>query len=265
MACLLFAITSATSVRAQNEGVNERAAKDAVHRIVRHSGLLPTFVVRENRELRTAVAFIRDGQRVIEYNPGFLARVVDSSRTDWSAVSILAHEIAHHLLGHTLDPQAVHPGDELACDRYSGFILHAMGATLQESLAAIEVAGDPHGSNTHPPKQARAAAIKQGWEEARDMAAHRDPEPFTVKSDLRYTVHLIGDQNTYYVDTTGRMLWFDNYAEPIEFGRFGPAPGTDFTWQLDMESELLYVDARMVIWRRTATGLVMKAGRLEDY
>ncbi len=61
---------------------------------------------------------------MIEYNPMFMAMVMDSSCSNWSAISILAHEIAHHLLGHTLDPTNVRPGDELACDRYSGFILH---------------------------------------------------------------------------------------------------------------------------------------------
>ena len=97
--------------------VSERAAKEAVHRIVRHSGLQPVFTVREDRTVRTAVAYIKGRERFIAYNPGFIAQVLDSSGTNWSAISILAHEVAHHLLGHTLDPANVFPGDELACDR----------------------------------------------------------------------------------------------------------------------------------------------------
>lgn len=98
--------------------MSEAAAKEAVYRIVRHSGLLPNFIVREDLQVRTAVAYIKGKERLIAYNPVFISTILDSSGTDWSAVSVLAHEIAHHLLGHTLDPEAVRPGDELACDRY---------------------------------------------------------------------------------------------------------------------------------------------------
>src|SRR5436190_9411012 len=176
---LLFALNlgCGATLLAQGTQVSERAAKEAVYRIVRHSGLQPNFVVQENAEVHTAIAFIKGRNRMIEYNPGFIASIVDSSRTDWSAVGILAHEIAHHLLGHTLDPAEVHPGDELACDRYSGFILHGMGASLKESLAAMEVAGNPHGTRSHPPKYARLAAIEQGWEDAQHIADKVEQEP----------------------------------------------------------------------------------------
>lgn len=103
---------------------------------------------------------------MIAYNPRFMATVLDSTRTDWGAVSIFAHEVAHHLLGHTIDPASVRPGDELACDRYSGFVLHGMGATLGEALAFKSVIGDPHGTRRHPSKHARLEPIRQGWEEA---------------------------------------------------------------------------------------------------
>lgn len=133
---------------------------------------------------------------MIAYNPVFLSRILDTTRTDWSAVSVLAHEIAHHLLGHTLDPDAVHPGDELACDRYSGFILQRMGATLEESLAAMEVAGNVHGTRAHPPRHARLAAIRQGWEEAARINTPGNRVVFSVASDLTHVVHFAGDPNT---------------------------------------------------------------------
>lgn len=134
--------------------LTEQQAKAAVHRIVQHSGLLPNFEVRENRSIPTAIAFIKNRKRYIEYNPAFMVRLMDSTRTDHAAISILAHEVAHHLLGHTLDPGQLHPGDELACDRYSGFILRSMGADLPTTLAAMAIAGDPHGTERHPPRPA---------------------------------------------------------------------------------------------------------------
>ena len=201
----------------------------------------------------------------IAYNPKFISSIIDSSRTDWSAVSILAHEIAHHLLGHTLDPSQLHPGDELACDRYSGFILYSMGAGLDQSLAAIEVAGDPHGTPDHPPKHARKEAIRQGWQDARALDENSSTLSFTVKEDFRYVVHFEGDDNTYYVNTADRVVWFNNYAEPIEFGAFTEMKAGDFPYQLTWEDQVFYVDPHNNIWRRNTLDAQLKVGRMEPF
>ncbi|HEY0977904.1 MAG TPA: hypothetical protein VGE21_10590 [Flavobacteriales bacterium] len=238
--------------------VTERMAKQAVYRIVQHSGLLPNFVVQENRSIPTAIAFIKNRKRYIEYNPAFISAVMDSSHTDWSAVSILAHEIAHHLLGHTLDPAQLHPGDELACDRYSGFILHALGADRQQALAAMEVAGNPHGTAKHPPKHARLEAIEQGW----DSYGSAPSEELTTPVDFRYTVRFEGDPNTYYVDATDQVVWFNNYAEAIGFGEFGPSTEKGFAYQLTWSGQLFQVDRNQVIWRPGVHGMPMKVGQL---
>ena len=116
---LPFLLLSAAS--AQDTRMSERAAKEAVRRIVQYSGLTPDFTVREDPEVRTAIAYIKGHERVIAYNPAFITTVLDSSHTNWSAVSILAHEIAQPLPGHPLDPSAVRPGAELPWDRSSGF------------------------------------------------------------------------------------------------------------------------------------------------
>ena len=102
------------SVAAQAPRMSEAAAKDAVYRIVQHSGLLPMFTVREDPTVKNANAYIKGRERIIAYNPTFMAGIIDSSRTDWSAVRILAHEIDHHLLGHKLHTQDSHQGDEPA-------------------------------------------------------------------------------------------------------------------------------------------------------
>lgn len=260
---LLLGFVLASPLAAQTTQVSERAAKEAVHRIVQHSGLSADFVVLEDRSVPTAIAYIKGHERIIAYNPAFIASIVDSAHTNWAAVSILAHEIAHHLLGHTLDPAAMHPGDELACDRYSGFILYGMGATLEESLAAMDVAGDPHGTERHPPKAARVEAIRQGWEDARRIHDREPEEPFVLKDDFQYVVRFAGDRNTYYVDRTGRLLWFDEHAEPIEFGRYAAADGGNhvLTW----EGQEFLVDRHNTIWSRTAHGMQMNVGRMEAY
>lgn len=245
--------------------VSDRAAKDAVHRIVRHSGLPPNFMVREEAGVRSAVAYIKDKQRVIAYNPDFIARIVDSTATDWSAVSVLAHEVGHHLMGHTLDPSAIHPGDELACDRYSGFILAAMGVGLHESRAAMEVAGDPHGTERHPPRHARLAAIEQGWNEWHQLRNATVPGTFTLQDSLQYVITFHGDDNTYYVDSHGDVLWYDERAAPIAFGHFGPSDDKSYTHELLWSNDVYFVDARLTIWKRAETGMTLQVGRMRAF
>jgi hypothetical protein len=245
--------------------MNEAAAKEAVHRIVRHSGLLPNFIVREDPQVRNAVAYVKGRERVIAYNPAFISSVLDSTRTDWAAVSILAHEIAHHLLGHTLDPDAVHPGDELACDRYSGFILQRMGSALEESLAAIDVAGNVHGTLRHPPRHARRMAIAQGWKDAHRLLNHEAEEPFVVDRLFQHVVHFAGDANTYYVDAAGRLVWFNDHAEPIGFGTCTALAEGEFAYELTWEDLSFVVDRKNTIWRRTTHGMPLQVGQMEPY
>jgi hypothetical protein len=253
------------TVSGQSPVFSEAAAKEAVYRVVQHSGLLPTFTVREDAQLRSANAYIKGGERVIAYNPEFLARVMDSTHTDWSAVSVLAHEIAHHLLGHTLDPNAVHPGDELACDLYSGFILQRMGATLDESLAAMEVAGNAHGSRSHPPRHARLAAIRQGWEEAARVLAPGGRVSLSVPNDLTHVVHFAGDPNTYYVNARQELIWFDQLAAPIPFGRLEVRTDKRNTVLLNWQDEHFRVDGSGSIWTLGANGLEREVGRMEPF
>ncbi|HRH70225.1 MAG: hypothetical protein JNL43_13295 [Flavobacteriales bacterium] len=262
---LLVGLALHVPTLAQTAHMNEAAAKEAVYRIVRHSGLLANFVVREDDKLSTAVAYIKGNERVIAYNPAFLSAMLDSAHTDWSAVSVLAHEIGHHLLGHTLDPEGVHPGDELACDRYSGFILQRMGVTLADALVAIEVAGDVHGTLRHPPRQARISAIRQGWEDAERISQGVAEEPYVVERTFRYVVHLVGDANTYFVDAEGCLVWFNDHAEPIEFGSCTRLAESEFVHELTWQDHSFVVDGRNTIWRRTAHGMPMQVGRMEPF
>lgn len=124
------------------------------------------------------------GKRYIFYNPKFFLDVQDSTHTDWAKVSILCHEIGHHLAGHTLTT-AKRPEMELEADKFSGFILRRMGATEHETIAAMEKLGSVKASATHPDKFSREAAILAGWEEAdykeEEIAARREIHTTTQK------------------------------------------------------------------------------------
>ncbi len=81
----------------------------------------------------------------------------------WASLSILAHEVGHHLNGHSLIPGGSRPSLELQADKFSGFILAKIGASLEEAQSAINAIVSENGSTTHPGKSARLAAIANGW------------------------------------------------------------------------------------------------------
>jgi hypothetical protein len=108
--------------------------------------------------------------RYIEYNPNFIQKLKSDAGTNWSVYSVLAHEIGHHLQGHTLTNTGSRPSIELQADEYSGFILAKLGASINDAEVAMQVFGSPQGSPTHPARNQRLAAIKEGWTKGKKLA-----------------------------------------------------------------------------------------------
>ncbi|MGV3588712.1 MAG: membrane-binding protein [Adhaeribacter sp.] len=143
-------------------------ARDIIKEIIDVVGLKPRFEVRE-ADVDNAAAVIYNGQRYILYNRQFVAAVNNAVKTDWAAVSILAHEIGHHLNGHTLSRSGSNPQDELEADEFSGFVLRKMGAGLADAQAAMRLLSDEEGSYTHPGRSSRLASISKGWQSANEQ------------------------------------------------------------------------------------------------
>ncbi|HMS39421.1 MAG TPA: hypothetical protein PKE69_04290 [Pyrinomonadaceae bacterium] len=146
----------------------DKAATEAVDRILEPVGLERNFEIRA-ADVSNAAAVIVGETRYLLYNQAFIRRVKDVTKTDWSAISIMAHEVGHHLNGHTLIPGGSRPPTELEADSFSGFVLYKLGATIEEAQAAMNAIAGEKGSATHPPKRARLAAIESGWTKAKDQ------------------------------------------------------------------------------------------------
>ncbi|MFB9864747.1 membrane-binding protein [Rufibacter immobilis] len=153
-------------------------ARDIIKEIIDVVGLKPRFEVRA-ANVPNAAAVILNGQRYILYNEQFVNSLNNALRTDWAGVSILAHEIGHHLNGHTLSKGGSNQQDELEADEFSGFVLRKMGASLSEAQAAIKALADEEDSYTHPGRSSRLTAISQGWRNAQEqiLASAKAPTP----------------------------------------------------------------------------------------
>jgi len=157
-------------------------AERVVQNIMSVIGLHANFELRASDEIPTAAAVIRKGKRYILYNPNFMNKINGVSGSNWAAISILAHEIGHHLNGHTLDNIGSKPSTELEADEFSGFVLQKMGASLSDAQAAMALIASHRGSHTHPPKSQRLTAIAAGFNKAGGAASNTaiaasKPEP----------------------------------------------------------------------------------------
>ncbi|WP_426061666.1 membrane-binding protein [Hymenobacter sp. B1770] len=161
---LLLALPLAFSSPAQAQ--NAPAPTDVIREITDAVGLKARFELRATREIDNAAAVVYNGKRFLLYNPDFLNAVNRAGHTDWAGISILAHEMGHHLNGHTLRAGGSQPADELEADEFSGFVLRKLGASLAQSQAAMATVSDDQGSATHPGRTPRLAAISQGWQRA---------------------------------------------------------------------------------------------------
>jgi hypothetical protein len=156
---------------------SDGACVDLVNRIMRFTGLPQNFNVVEAPVPNAAALILVDDsktpRRVIAFNRSFLGMVGRATGDNpWAPISIMAHEIGHHLSGHTILPGGSQPPIELEADKFSGFVLYRMGASLSDAQHAMSalVPADVR-SRTHPGRAARLDAIAQGWREACEQHA----------------------------------------------------------------------------------------------
>lgn len=148
-----------------------------VNDILSVSGLLPNFQVVETDEVGNAAAVIIDGERYLAFNPGWIARYKSDPNAKWQLLGGMAHEVGHHLQGHTITGTGSRPPTELEADEYAGFTLAALGASLQQAQSLWATLPES-GSATHPPRHQRLDAIERGW--MRYVGRNQGQQPASV-------------------------------------------------------------------------------------
>jgi hypothetical protein len=159
--------------------------KQIAQQIIDVLGLKPTFEVQA-ANIDNAAAVVYGGKRYVLYNPTFINNLIKITGTEWAAISVLAHEIGHHLNGHTVTARGSQPALELEADEFSGFVLRKMGASLSQSQAAMKTLASATASRTHPGQYDRLTSIEKGWNHADDQLAGRPVRktPDVVKPEV---------------------------------------------------------------------------------
>lgn len=135
------------------------------------SEILAALGLQQNFELKEAKvpnieASVSRGKRYILYNPEYIRWINKTTQGKWATMALLAHEIGHHLNGHTIRRSGSKPHLELEADEFAGFVLGKLGASLGQSQQVMKYIANAKGSKTHPARALRIAAIQKGWNTA---------------------------------------------------------------------------------------------------
>ena len=253
-------------------------ARTQVERIVRVSGLEMNFEMIVN-PFTAAEAQIINGRRVILFDPRFMAQVADRICPNWGALSILAHEVGHHLAGHTLRQSSEPWRDELEADEFSGFVLARLSATQAEATSAAARILPEQSTPTHPGRTDRIAAIVHGWQNAKAIVEEElnnyqkkrglTPMRQSAYSDYTYDekssdstvsarIILYSDPNDYYITKSGRIDAYDGTRRLI--ARKSVPSSAQYAWSFHSDGLRLNVDFDGRISIRLPSGVIDEVG-----
>jgi hypothetical protein len=125
---------------------------------------VPITVYISKNEENCFATIAAGGKRILIADHLFLSKVNKAAGTDWAAISIIAHEIGHHIAGFSRRP--TQSESELDADYWSGYALQKLGAGREASIKCIMRYGTEWNTDTHPNKYSRASTIKQGWDDS---------------------------------------------------------------------------------------------------
>ncbi len=128
-------------------------------------GLLPNFELKE-ANVQNIQASISHRKRYILYNPEYISWLNNATNDKWAATALLAHEVGHHLNGHTIRRSGSRPSLELEADEFAGFVLYKLGASLEQAQEVMNYIATIKASKTHPGRTSRMLAIQSGWNKA---------------------------------------------------------------------------------------------------
>jgi hypothetical protein len=146
---------------------------EMLQEIMNVTGLQQNFELKQ-ADVLNIEASISHRERTILYNPAFITSLNNLTKDKWAVMALLAHEVGHHLNGHTIRKGGSTPELELQADEFAGFILQKLGATLQQSQKVMNYIAKPKESRTHPSKNSRLIAIEKGWNKASALGEMND-------------------------------------------------------------------------------------------
>jgi Peptidase family M48 len=156
-----FIIPKKSMIRSSFKSVYEAA--DIVKNMLDSIKWKENFTLQEQNGINNAYATIIRNKRWIVYDNHFLENLDAHAATKWASISVLAHEMGHHYYNHVVSGKGSTIPTEIEADAFSGYVMNKQGATLAQSIAAMQAIASDKASATHPAKKDRIASITRGW------------------------------------------------------------------------------------------------------
>jgi len=180
--------------------------------ILNYQGLSENSINFFKSDIQYAFAVVIDNKRYIIYNDDYFKDIDKNTESYWNSLFVIAHEVGHHLIGHTLTDKKSSNESELEADKFAGNLLYKMGASIESSTSFIDKYATTDKSKSHPNKDDRIKAVELGWHEAESMIGNSaiPPPPNNSISNLMifHPENLIAG----YQDYRG---WASNFCEGI--------------------------------------------------
>lgn len=181
----------------ENGFMSDKEADMALDNILSVIGASKRFIMQPCNNINNAVATSYKGLRYILYDRDFMNQIANGTN-NWPQIFILAHEVGHHVNGHSVDiilqyRKIVEPKtletrrlQELESDEFAGFVLAKLGANLgQAQLAANYFSSDSDDTySTHPNKTKRLNAVRIGYYKALGKSSKVIEKPTEFKRSL---------------------------------------------------------------------------------
>lgn len=222
-------------------------AEEALDMIMDVSGLNKNFILQPCEGINNALAIRFNNERYIIYDPEFMSKVDGIDK--WRNLTILSHEVAHHLNNHTVEIEIaknierktyeLRKKQELEADEFAGFIMHKLDAPIDEVIKAISsVSFDGDDTyRTHPNRQKRVNAIKQGykksgynenpvityWEKFKKLFL---PKPETKNEDVKPNKKTTSSKT---FKLTARDFYIEKFNKSPDYGNYVDVSSSYFT------------------------------------
>jgi WG containing repeat len=151
----------------------------------------------------------------------------------------LAHEVGHHIHGHTLNLEDQSGmDDEIEADRFSGVILKYLGITekdLEDYLNCLNKYSTGDIRKTHPAILIRKKAIREGWRKASEWDSQKIIRKKQIEYDdvskLKNGFYRVKKNGMYgFLNQIGREVISPQYEEADFFSEDGLARVKKHGW-----------------------------------
>lgn len=249
------------------------AAYKTVVNIIRETGLAQNFVVLPG-DVANVKSYIENNERILEYNPNFMEKLQEDS--NWHGISVLARQIGHHLSNHELEGGQAGIDEEIEADKYAGFVLFKMGASLDDAIHALEIVMKEDSIGKSVSRNSRLVSLTKGWTNAKLLMSDIVIEEIVVVVDsvlkddsvdvvatktsniieapaYSYKVFLVIDKTMYFVDYEGVVYQeIEGEQHPVGFKKDSDKPG--FDWIFVKEGNSYGVDSKGRLWAFSTDG-----------